>query len=150
MRRVVARPRVQIFVLVAIFLMFGLIGGMYLTAGDLLAGDNLFGTILGCLLVPGAILGVWRALRVGIVIDEVGIRIRNLDSRDRVIPWARIESIECEQIGMRGVLPLFAPVIRPCDDADGFVVRPLGSYVRAHAERRTERLRTFMAGGTGS
>lgn len=148
--RIVIRPRVQICVLVVVFAVFGLIGATYFTEreGDLLAGENLFGTILGCIFVPGSIVGMWRALRMGVLIDTDGIRIRGFDSRDHVTPWDDVQSIDSEQVDVRGGLPLFAPVIHSRGDIGAFAVRTLGSYSRSDAEHKAERLRNFMADGT--
>lgn len=87
---------------------------------------HLFGTTLGCVIIPGSIVGMWRAVRMGVVIDTDGIRIRGFDDRDHGIPWSEVQSIGSEQVDVRGGLPLFAPVLHSCGGIGAFAVRALG------------------------
>ncbi|MEU8112812.1 hypothetical protein [Micromonospora sp. NPDC048947] len=116
MHRIAIRPRIQIPVLVVIFAVWTLLGVTYLTPGDVLADRDWFGIVLGCLLVTSGPAGIWRALRLGVVIGGDGVRVRGFDSRDQATPWSAIQSIDCVQVDLRGGLPLYAPVLRLGDD----------------------------------
>ncbi|WP_433353262.1 PH domain-containing protein [Micromonospora saelicesensis] len=143
MHRIVIRPRIQIPVLVVIFAIWTLLGVTYFTSGDVLAERDSFGIVLGCLLVTSGMAGIWRALRLGAVIGGEGVRVRGFDSRDQVIPWSAIQSVDCVQIDVRRGLPLYAPVLRLGDDA--MPLSALGSYSRQDAERKVEQLRSLKA-----
>jgi hypothetical protein len=147
MSRIVMRPRVQIPLLVVIFVVWTLLGVTYFTAGDVVAERDWFGIVLGCVLATSGVAGIWRALRLGVVIDEEGVRVRGFDTRDQVTPWSKVQSVDCVHVDVRGGLPLYAPVICLSDDADVIQVRALGSYSRQDAERKAEQLRNFMVGG---
>lgn len=147
MDRIVVRPRVQIPLLVVLFAVWGLIGATYFTGGDVMAKRDWFGIVLGCALVTSGLVGIWRALRLGVVIDDNGLRIRGLDSRDRVIPWSEVTSVECAQIDVRSGLPLYGPVIVFGDCGEALPIRALGSYSRQDADRKVDRLRSHLDGG---
>lgn len=110
---------------------------------DVLAERDWFGIVLGCLLVTSGMAGIWRTLRLGVVIGEEGVRVRGFDSRDQVTPWSAIQSVDCVQIDVRGGLPLYAPVLRLGDDA--MPLSALGSYSRQDAERKVAQLRSLKA-----
>ena len=148
MSRIVIRPRIQIPVLVVIFTVWALLGATYFTAGDVVAKRNWFGIVLGCLLITSGVAGIWRALRLGVVIDAEGVRVRGFDSRDRVKPWSAIQSVDCIQVGVRAGLPLYAPVLRLADDAEAMPLSTLGSYSRQDTERKVEQLRSLKDGAT--
>jgi hypothetical protein len=150
MSRIVIRPRIQIPVLVVIFTVWTLLGVTYFTAGNVVAERDWFGIVLGCLLITSGVAGIWRALRLGVVIDAEGVRVHGFDSRDRVKPWSAIESVDCMQIDVRGGLPLYAPVLRLGDDADAMPLSALGSYSRQDTERKVEQLRSLKASTTRS
>jgi hypothetical protein len=150
MSRVVMRPRIQIPLLVVIFVVWTLIGVTYFTSGDVAAEREWFGIVLGCVLVTSGVAGIWRTLRLGVVIDEEGVRVRAFDSRDQVTPWSGVQSVDCVQVDVREGLPLYAPVICLDDDADVLEVRALGSFSRQDAERNAKQLRSFMVGGERS
>ncbi|MEU4532900.1 PH domain-containing protein [Micromonospora ureilytica] len=128
-----------------IFAVWTLLGVTYFTSGDVLAERDWFGIVLGCLLVTTGIAGIWRALRLGVVIGGEGVRVRGFDSRDQVTPWSAIQSVDCLQIDVRGGLPLYAPVLRHGDDAGAMPLSALGSYSRQDAERKVEQLRSLKA-----
>jgi hypothetical protein len=109
MSRIVIRPRIQIPILVVIFTVWTLLGVTYFTSGDVVAERDWFGIVLGCLLVTSGMAGIWRALRLGVVIGGDGVRVRGFDSRDQVTPWSAIQSVDCVQIDVRGDLPLSRP-----------------------------------------
>jgi hypothetical protein len=146
MGHIVVRPRIQRPLLVVLFVIWGLLGVTYFTDGKTLANRDWFGITLGCVVIAMGVIGVWRALRLGVVIDSDGLRIRGFDSRDEVVPWSKVQSVQCEQVDQRAGLPLFAPVILTHDD-EALPIRGLGSYSRSGAERRVEQLRNLMAGG---
>ncbi|WP_158609992.1 PH domain-containing protein [Micromonospora musae] len=141
MSRIVIRPRIQIPVLVVIFTLWTLLGTTYFTPGDVVAERDWFGIVLGCVLLTSGVAGIWRALRLGVVIDAGGVRVRRFDSRDKFTPWSAIQSVDCSQIDVRGGLPLYAPVLRLSDDSDAVIpLSALGSYSRQGAERKVEQL----------
>lgn len=145
MKRIVIRPRIQRPVLVLIFTVWALLGLTYFTNGDVVAKRDWFGIALGVMCLVGGAVGVWRSLRIGIVIDAGGVRIRSVDSRQQVIPWRDVRSVECAQIDERVGLPIYGPVI---EVSDGLLpLRSLGSYSKAGAERRAADLRRFIAAG---
>lgn len=146
--RIVIRPRIQIPVLVVIFAVWTLLGVTYFTSGDVLAERDSFGIGLGCLLVTSGMAGIWRALRLGVVIDGEGVRVRGFDSRDQVTPWSAIQSVDCVQIDVRAGLPLHAPVLRLGDDA--MPLSALGSYSRQDAERAVAELQSLKASAAHS
>ncbi|WP_165947188.1 PH domain-containing protein [Micromonospora sp. 15K316] len=150
MSRIVIRPRVQIPILVVIFTLWTLLGVTYFTSGDVVADRDWFRIVLGCASVTSGVAGIWRALRLGVVIDAGGVRVRGFDSRDTVTPWSAIRSVDRAQIGVRGGLPLYAPVLRLGDDADAMPLPALGSYSRQDAERKVEQLRSLKRGTPSS
>ncbi|WP_436532947.1 hypothetical protein [Actinoplanes sp. HUAS TT8] len=143
MRRIVIRPRIQVPLLVVLFTVWTLLGVTYFTNGDVLAQRDWFGIALGIMCVVTGPCGIWRALRLGAVIDDTGVRLRNFDSRDDLIPWSSVRSVECAQIDERSGLPLYGPVLDLGDDAGVLPIRLLGSYSRRDAERKAEKLRAF-------
>lgn len=150
MSRIVIRPRIQIPVLVLIFAVWTLVGVTYFTSGDGVAERDWFGIALGCLLVTSGMAGIWRALRLGVVVGGEGVRVRGFDSRDQFTPWSSIQSVDCMQVDVRGGLPLYAPVLRLGGDADAMPLSALGSYSRQDAERKVEELRSLKAGTADS
>ncbi|MGK5679653.1 PH domain-containing protein [Actinoplanes sp. URMC 104] len=141
MERIVIRPRIQVPLLVGLFAMWTFVGASYFIDGETVAKHDWFGVGLGVLCLITGPVGIWRGLRLGTVIDRTGIRVRNFDSRDQVIPWSDVRSVECAEIDVRGGLPLYGPVI--VLDAVAFPVRLLGSYSRKDAQRKVEMLRGF-------
>lgn len=143
MRRIVVRPWIQVSVLTGAFGVFGLIGvGMFLD-GQTVAERDWFGIAIGTMCLLLGVVGLWRTARLGMVMDERAVRVRGLDSRDRVIAWNEIESIECVQVDERMGLPIFAPVLVLGRDKGALPVPALGSYKREGAERKAERLRAL-------
>lgn len=104
-----------------------------------------FGIILGCVCLVMGPVGLWRALRLGVVIDGRGVRVRRFDSRDRVVSWDRAQSVECASVDARANLPIYAPVIHLAYDAGNLPIRALGSYRRQDAECTVDQLRSFLA-----
>ncbi len=150
MGRVVVRPRLQVLWIVVLSTVWGCLGTTYFSEGDVIARRDWCGLALGCLLVIMGVVGVWRALRLGVVIDPTGLRVRGFDSRDRVIPWNRVSAVECEQIGNRAGRPLFGPAVYFRDSAAPLTVAPLGSYSRSTAQRNVDRLRELLPGDQAS
>ncbi|WP_327039625.1 hypothetical protein [Micromonospora maris] len=149
MRPIVIRPRIQIPVLVVLSAVWALLGVTYFTSGDVVAGRDWFGIVLGSLLLVSGMAGVWRALRLGVVVDAAGVRVRSFDSRDQVIPWNSLQSIDCLQVDVRAGIPLYAPVLHFHSDVDVVPLPTLGSYSRHAVERTVDELRS-LANGTGS
>ncbi|NMO54117.1 hypothetical protein HH310_23400 [Actinoplanes sp. TBRC 11911] len=143
MIRMVIRPRVQVAVLLVCFGGFFLIGVAMFGDGEILAEREWFGIAIACMTVVLGGAGIWRTLRLGVVIASDGLRVRSLDSRDQFTAWSEVESIECQQVDERAGLPIYAPVIRLPE----FVmpVMALGTYSRKDAERKTELLRSMRA-----
>ena len=144
MKRIVIRPWIQVPLLVVVFAVFGAIGVSFFTNGDVTGGRDWFGMVLGVALVPLAALAIWRALRLGVVIDATGIRVRGFDSRDQFTPWSQVRAVECEQIDARAGLPIYGPLIHIGEAPEPLAVRALGSYSRSNAERTVAQLRGFM------
>jgi hypothetical protein len=139
------RPRIQMTILVVIFSVFGLIGVTYFTEADAIATQDWFALILGGILVPGSLVGIWRTLRLGIRIDDNGIRIRSqVDSRQQFIPWSQVESVECAEVGSRAGMTLYAPVLHLRKGAGVLPIDGLGSYSVKDAESKTARLRAAI------
>ncbi len=145
MSRIVIRPRIQIPILVVVFTVWTLLGVTYFTSGNVVAERDWFGIVLGCVLVTSGVAGIWRAVRLGVVIDAEGVRVRGFDSRDQVTPWSAIQAVDCAQIDVRGGLPLYAAVLR-LGDAAAMPLSALGSYLCQDAERKVEQLRSLKAG----
>jgi hypothetical protein len=145
MSRIVIRPRIQIPILVVLFTVWTLLGVTYFTSGNVVAERDWFGIVLGCVLVTSGVAGIWRAVRLGVVIDAEGVRVRGFDTRDQVTPWSAIRSVDCVQIDVRGGLPLYVPVLRLGDAAAAMPLSALGSYLRQDAERKVEQLRSLKA-----
>jgi len=150
MSRIVIRPRIQIPVLVVLLAVWTLLGVTYLSE-DAVAKRDWFGLVLGCVLVTSGVAGIWRTLRLGVVIDAGGVRVRGFDSRDKVTPWSAIQSVDCAQVDVRAGLPLYAPVLRLGDDADAAIpLSALGSYSRQDAEGKVEQLLNLKHGAPRS
>ena len=143
MKRIVIRPRLQIPLLVLAFGIFGLLGVSLWTDAEILAKRDWFGITVGLALTVLGVLGIWRTLRLGVVIDGDGIRIRGLAGRDKVTPWHNVREIRCDKIDKRAGMPIYGPVIKLSDD-NTLPVRPLGSYSRSDAEQKVAQLRGFM------
>ncbi|MBV1855995.1 hypothetical protein [Catellatospora tritici] len=146
MDRIVIKPRIQITCLVIVFGVFGVLGIGYFTNLHVVAERNWFGLALGCVCTVGGLLGIWRSLWLGVVIDAKGVCVRNLDSRDDITPWQDVLSIECAQMDARAGLPIYGPVLLVGDPATALPIRPLGTYSRQDAERRTAQLRSLKDG----
>jgi hypothetical protein len=91
----------------------------------------------------GSTFGILRALRLGAVVDDRGIHLRNL-GRGKFIAWRDVASIHCEIYDTRLGFPLYAPVVRlatPADpDDDAVALTALGSYRSVVAQRRADAL----------
>ncbi|NUT34761.1 MAG: hypothetical protein HOV79_17025 [Hamadaea sp.] len=146
MQRIVIRPKIQIPLLLVVFGGFGLIGLTYFTNGDVIARRDWFGIILGVVLSAGALVGIWRTLRLGVVIDAAGVRERRLDARDLVTPWEKISSIEVRQVGVRAGMPLYAPVLQ-APDLGEIALHALGTYSAEDAEAKAQQLRSRQTQG---
>jgi len=145
-KRIVIRPRIQIPLLVLAFGIFGLLGVSLWTDEEILAKGDWFSIIFGVALTVLGVLGIWRTLRLGVVIDGDGIRIRGLAGRDQVMPWQSVREIQCDKIDKRAGMAIYGPVIQLADD-NKLPVRPLGSYSRSEAEQKVAQLRAFMTAG---
>lgn len=145
MRRIVVRPRIQIPILVVIFTVWALLGVTFFTSGDVVSKRDWFGIVMGFVLMTSGVAGVWRAVRLGVVIDRQGVRVRGFDSRDSVTRWSEVQSIDCEQVDVRGGLPLFAPVLSLGEGSSLLPMPVLGSYSRQDAERKVAQLRRLKA-----
>jgi hypothetical protein len=144
MTRVVVRPRVQIAILFVLSVAWTCLGATYFTNGDVVANRDWFGVGLGCLLLVSGPLCLWRAARLGVVIDANGVRIRGFDTRDKVIPASAIRSVTVQQIELRQGSPLYAPVLDLGTDQRPIPVKPLGSYSPDDAENKAQLLRTLL------
>src|SRR5262245_49362614 len=133
-----------------VFSIFILVGVAGLTSSDIGTKRDSGWIVAGYM--PGLLIGVWgvlRTLRLGVVIDASGIRVRGFGLRDQVTPWNEVESIACEQVDNRAGLPLYAPVIRLAGTSGEEVpVRPLATYSLKDAQRKTELLRGLSGSPT--
>ena len=144
-------PRVQIPLLVVLFTVWALVGLTYFIPGNAVARRDWPAIGIGAVCLVMGVVGVWRALRLGVVVDRTGIRVRGLDSRDRFTPWDQVHSVTCEVIDIRAGLPLYGPVIHHGEDgADGLAIRGLGSYSSAGAQRMVDRLAGYLDSSTHS
>ncbi|MEV6350107.1 hypothetical protein [Actinoplanes sp. NPDC051851] len=150
MKRIAVRPRIQIPVLIAVFSVVTFLGFSYFTAGDVVAKHQWFGVTMGCVCLVAGPIGIWRAARMGVVIDADGIRVRGFDSRDQVVPWTAVEAIECGPVDERAGLTIHAPVLRLVQASGDVSVMPLvllGSYSPRGAERRRQQLDDIRRSG---
>jgi hypothetical protein len=133
-------------ILVVVFAVFGLVGLTSFTNGDVIAKRDWFGIILGVVLIPGSLVGIWRTLRLGTRIDHNGIRIRSqIDSRQQVISWSQVKAIECTEVDSRAGMIIYGPVVH-LSDGGVLPITGLGSYSREDAENKTDRLRSGLGG----
>ena len=102
---------------------------------ELASGANT--TTYGILAVAGAV-GLAYAARLGVAVDEAGLRIRRFPAT-RVVIWDDVEDIDCDVVAVHGLFGFYAPVLTVTGTA--VVLRSLGSYRREVAEQRTRDLR---------
>jgi hypothetical protein len=135
--RFVIRPQVQTPLLVVVSTGWALLGATYVTDGEAVSKPDWLGLAFGCFLLVSGAAGIWRAVRLGIVIDAEGLRVRNFDSRDQVLLWSEVEVIGRRQIGGRAGIPLLAPVLH----VRGEDFRDSGAW-QLFADRRRPQSRT--------
>lgn len=140
MTRVVARPRIRIALFMVLSDAFALAGLSYLANGHVVADRNWLGVALGCVLTICGGLGVWRALRLGVVIDQSGLLVRRFAAADKTLTWTAVRSISPEKLFLRGGRPFFAPVLE-VDGLGRLSVQELGSHAVEEAERNAADLR---------
>jgi hypothetical protein len=104
------------------------------------ARDSLTGYAVLALSVAA---GLWLALRLGVLVDEGGLRIRRFGPA-RAVPWTAVDDIDCDVVAVHGLLGFYAPVL--ISGPDQIVVRTLGSYRREIADQRTRDLRVAYVG----
>lgn len=97
----------------------------------------------GCLATIVGVFVLWQAVRMAVVIDSDGIRVRSFDDRGGFAPWSAIRTVECGPMVTRIWGPTYGPIIR-VRTGRAVPVLPLGSYSRARAELTTAKLRGFM------
>ena len=148
MSRIVIRPRIQIPILVVLLAVWTLLGVTYFLGTQWPSATGSAWCWDACS-SRAAWPGSGGALRLGVVIDAGGVRVRGFDSRDKVTPWSAIQSVDCAQVDVRAGLPLYAPVLRLGDD-DAMPLSALGSYSRQDAERKVEQLRNLKHGAPRS
>jgi hypothetical protein len=137
MTRVIIRPWDKIPARVAFSVLLVALGPWSVVTRDRLdVGFGTLATIVG-------VFCLWRALRMAVVIDSDGIRVRSFDDRGGFAPWSAISAIECGSMVTRPFGPIYGPIIRLATGR-AIVVLPLGSYSRANAERKVAHLRGFM------
>jgi len=161
MSRRVYRSTVQAALLTIGMLAFLLIAIASFIDGDMVAKRDWFGLILYPIIGVASIIGIWLAVRLGVVVDHEGLQLRGF-GRGRRIPWAAVDSIQCRAYTDR----LFAPVIALTIDystqrkflglpmsttktAERVTLTALGSYRRATAQRRTDQLIGEIPTGRG-
>jgi hypothetical protein len=138
MTRVIIRPWAKIPTRVAFSVLLVAFGPWSVVTRDWLEiGFGTLATIVG-------VFCLWRALRMAVVIDSDGIRVRSFDDRGGFAPWSAIKTIECGRMVTRVWGPIYGPIIR-VGTGRAIVVLPLGSYSRTRAELKTAKLRGFMS-----
>ena len=138
----------QTIVLTAAMAVFLLISVSMFTVGDEWSGNDPFSIVLYSVIGVGSLFGIWLALRMGAVVDEHGIRIRNF-GRGRFIRWQDVAALSCEEYDVRLGFPLYAPVARMAvpsepSDAASIPLTALGSYRSRVAQRRTVALAALV------
>jgi hypothetical protein len=130
--------------------------------GDVVAKREWFGLVLFPVMGVYSIIGMWLAIRLGVVVDSRGLQLRNF-GRGRRIPWAAIDDIDCSACDFRLPFPLYAPIItltveqskqpssfglpKPSAKvAEQVPLTALGSYRPATARARTDVLATIFQG----
>ena len=140
MTRVVVRPRIKMVLFIIVSDVFALAGLSYLAKGQVFADRNVLGIGLGFLLTLIGAVGVWRALRLGVVIDQSGLRVRRFAAGDRLLTWTDVQSIGCEKIFLRGGRPFYAPVLHLAG-IGRVAAQELGSHALEEAEQKAADLR---------
>ncbi|MFJ8578133.1 PH domain-containing protein [Micromonospora sp. NPDC093277] len=148
MTRRVYRVWFQTIVLTAAMAVFLLISVSMFTVGDEWSRSDPFSLVLYSVIGVGSLFGIWLALRMGVVVDERGIRIRNF-GRGRFIRWQDVAALSCEVYDVRLGFPLYAPVVRMAvpsepSDAASVPLAALGSYRSRVAQRRTGALAALV------
>lgn len=144
MTRVVVRPRIRMALFMIISDVFALAGLSYLANGHVIADRNWPGVGLGCALTLIGALGVWRTLRLGVVIDQSGLLVRSFATSNRLVPWTAVQSIGSEKLFLRGGRPFYAPVLQ-ADGIDRLKAQELGSSSLEEVERNAADLRGLQA-----
>ncbi|BCJ76942.1 hypothetical protein CS0771_64860 [Catellatospora sp. IY07-71] len=142
-----ARPRIRIVLLFIVSDVFVLLGLSYLKNGHVIAERDWLGVALACALTLVGLLGIWRALRQGVVIDQDGLLVRSFSRPDRTLTWDHVSSIDCGQVFLRGGRPLYAPILQ-IDGVGRLPVSELGSHSLEEAEQRAADLRSLQAART--
>jgi hypothetical protein len=148
MARRVYRAWLQTIALTAVMATFLLISVSMFTVADEWSRSDPFSLVLYSVIGVGSLIGIWLALRMGVVVDEHGIRIRNF-GRGRFIRWTDVAALSCEVHDYRFGFPLYAPVVRtamPSESPDDASVplTALGSYRSRVAQRRTGALAALV------
>lgn len=156
MSRHVYRSWLQSTLLTIVMATFLLISILAYTIGGIVAQREWFGLILYPIIGVSSIVGIWLAVRIGVVIDEQGIRLRNF-GRGRRLPWDAIDHVDCGACDNRLMFILYAPVAVLVPEksrqpslfgvptsstrvAERIPLTVLGSYVEATAQLRAEQL----------
>ena len=61
----------------------------------LLDYHDVFSIVVGVATAAFSVVVLWLALRMGVVVDQRGVRLRQI-GRGRFIPWAGITGIRCQ------------------------------------------------------
>jgi hypothetical protein len=126
--------------------LFVLIGVSGFTVGDV---SDPFSVVLCSVCALGGLIGLYLALRMGIVIDQAGIRHRAF-GRGSFLPWEQVISVSCDAYDERLGRALYAPIVQVAQpqqgSESGYVsLAALGSYRRAVADRRTKLIAAYLA-----
>lgn len=140
MTRVVVRPRIRMVLLIIVANALVLLGLSLLANGDVVAERTWLGVGLGCALTLAGAAGFWRAVRLAVVIDQSGLRVRRFLSGDRLLTWADVQSIGGEKIFLRGGRPFYAPVLQ-VEGLGRLAAAELGSPSQEQAEQNAADLR---------
>ncbi|MBY8875875.1 PH domain-containing protein [Micromonospora sp. PLK6-60] len=149
MKRQVYRSWGQITALAASWGLFLLVSLLSFGGADgTLAQRDHVGTVLYAVIVVGSLVALWRTFRLGVVVDEGGLRLRSL-GRDEWIPWSSVVSISCENVDSRFGIPIYGPLIEvapgPEDEPGNIPMSAMASYRRSTAQARTDALASRIA-----
>jgi hypothetical protein len=142
MQRTTYRPWIQRTVIVLAMTAFLLIGVTMFTMDDMVARRDWFAIILYGLTIVFSVPGIWLGARLGVVVDERGVRFHNF-GRGRFISWDQVTEVSCVTYD-RGGPPLYVPEVQVRGEQTPLALTVLGSYRQEAAQRHTEAIRSRL------
>jgi hypothetical protein len=132
----------QTILLVLVTATFLLIAVLALTIGDDFTRSDPFSIVLYSVIGVGAVLGLWLAVRMGVVVNQQGIRLRAF-GRGQFVRWSTIKAIACEPRADRFGFVRHTPVVYVAahnTEPEPVHLDAMGSYNEIRAQRRTKTL----------